>query len=156
MSRRATSNRAIVPSAHAWAIVTVEDLEGAIDVLFFPKDYMLASTTLIEDTVVVVKGHLVTEKEQPEVHAREVSTPSLETGTSGPVVVNLPLTRCTPPVVEQLKDVLRTHPGTTEVRLRLMARGGTKVLKVDDGLRVTPSSALSADLKSILGPGCLS
>ena len=66
-----------------WAIVTVEDLEGAIDVLFFPKDYLLSSTMLLEDTVVVVKGQLVTEKDQPEIHAREVSKPSLEAGSAG-------------------------------------------------------------------------
>ena len=69
--------------------------------------------------------------------------------------MTLPSTRCTPPVVEQLKDVLRTHPGTTEVRLKLMARAGTTVLRLDDRLRVTPSPALYADLKHLLGPGCL-
>ena len=58
-------------------------------------------------------------------------------------------------MVEQLKDVLRTHPGTTEVRLKLMARDGTTVLRLDDRLRVTPSPALYADLKHLLGPGCL-
>ena len=72
------------------------------------------------------------------------------------MTLNLPSTRCTAPVVEQLKEVLRTHPGTTEVRLKLMARDGTKVLKLDDRLRVSPSPALSADLKLLLGPGCLS
>ncbi|RLV48977.1 DNA polymerase III subunit alpha [Nocardioides mangrovicus] len=139
-----------------WAIVTVEDLEGAIDVLFFPKDYLLVSTMLVEDTVVVVKGSLDKEKEQPELRAREVSQPTLDAGAAGPVTVSLPATRCTPPVVDQLKEVLQTHPGTTEVRLRLLAREGTKVMRLDDRLRVTPSSALSADLKQLLGPGCLS
>ena len=84
---------------------------------------------LLEDTVVVVKGRLVNEKDQPEIHAREISQPALDAGTAGPVTINLPSTRCTPPVVEQLKEVLRTHPGTTEVRLKLMAREGTTVLQ---------------------------
>ena len=67
----------------------------------------------------------------------------------------MPSTRCTPPVVEQLREVLRTHPGTSEVRLNLMTRGSTKVLKLDDRLRVTQSPALIADLKQLLGPGCV-
>jgi DNA polymerase III subunit alpha len=29
------------------------------------------------------------------------------------------------------------------------------LLKVDDSLRVTPSSALMGDLKALLGPSCL-
>ena len=36
-----------------------------------------------------------------------------------------------------------------------MARGGTTVLRLDDRLRVSPSPALYADLKHLLGPGCL-
>jgi DNA polymerase-3 subunit alpha len=147
--------RKITKRGDAWAIVTVEDLEGAIDVLLFPSSYQLASTILLEDTIVVVKGNLNRDKDQPEVHGREVSQPSLESAAAGPVTVTLPSTRCTPPVVEQLKDVLRTHPGTTEVRLKLMARAGTTVLRLDDRLRVSPSPAVYADLKHLLGPGCL-
>ena len=54
-----------------------------------------------------------------------------------------------------LRDVLGTHPGVTEVRLRLLTRDATKVMRLDDRLRVTPSPALFADLKQLLGPGCL-
>ena len=72
-------------------------------------------------------------------------------GPSGPVVVTMPSTRCTPPVVEQLKEVLGTHPGVTEVRLRLMTRTSTTVLKLDDRLRVAAGPALFADLKALLG-----
>jgi DNA polymerase-3 subunit alpha len=147
--------RKITKRGDAWAIITVEDLEGAIDVLLFPSSYQLSSTMLLEDTIVVIKGTLNRDKDQPELHGREVSMPALEAGAAGPVTVTLPSTRCTLPVVEQLKEVLRTHPGTTEVRLKLMARDGTKVLRLDDRLRVTPSPALSADLKHLLGPGCL-
>jgi DNA polymerase-3 subunit alpha len=72
------------------------------------------------------------------------------------VVISMPSTRCTPPVVEQLKDVLATHPGVTEVRLRLMTKHATTVMRLDDRLRVAPSPALFADLKALLGPHCLS
>ncbi len=43
----------------------------------------------------------------------------------------------------------------TEVRLRLLTREETKVMRLDDRLRVAPSPALFADLKQLLGPGCL-
>jgi DNA polymerase-3 subunit alpha len=74
----------------------------------------------------------------------------------GPVLITMPSTRCTPPVVEQLKDVLRTHPGVTEVHLRLLGRERTTVMRVDDRLRVAAGAPLYADLKHLLGPGCLS
>ena len=147
--------RKITKTGNAWAIVTVEDLEGAIDVLLFPSDYQLASTLLVEDTVVTVQGRLDKSKDQPELRGKSVSTPVMEDRGVGPVLITLPSTRCTPPVVEQLKEVLRTHPGTTEVRLRLVTRGATRVLRLDDRLRVSASPALYGDLKHLLGPGCL-
>jgi DNA polymerase-3 subunit alpha len=58
-------------------------------------------------------------------------------------------------VVEQLKEVLGTHPGMTEVQLKLLTRTSTTVMRLDQTLRVTPTPALFADLKQLLGPGCL-
>jgi DNA polymerase III subunit alpha len=148
--------RKITKRGDNWALVTLEDLDGAIDVLLFPSAYQLASTYLTEDAIITVKGRLSRSKDQPEIQAIEVTVPDLSEGPVGPVVINLPSTRCTPPVVGQLKDVLATHPGMTEVQLRLRARNATTVLRLDDRLRVTPSPALFADLKHLLGPGCLS
>jgi DNA polymerase-3 subunit alpha len=147
--------RKITKRGDAWAMVSVEDLEGAIDVLLFPSAYQLASTLLNEDAIVVVKGRLSRSKDQPEVHGQEVTVPDLSDGPAGPVVISLPSTRCTPPVVEQLKDVLGTHPGVTEVRLRLMTKTSTTVMRLDDRLRVATGPALFADLKALLGPNCL-
>jgi DNA polymerase-3 subunit alpha len=150
--------RKITKRGDAWAMVTLEDLEGGIDVLLFPSAYQLASTLLNEDAIVTVKGRLSRSKDQPELHGQEVSVPDLQRdggGPSGPVVISIPSTRCTMPVVDQLKDVLGTHPGVTEVRLRLMTKTATTVMKLDDRLRVSASPALFADLKALLGPNCL-
>jgi len=147
--------RKITKRGDAWAMVTLEDLEGAVDVLLFPSSYQLASTLLNEDAIVTVKGRLSRSKDQPELHGQEVSVPDLSDGPAGPVVVSMPSTRCTMPVVEQLKEVLGTHPGVTEVRLRLMTKTSTTVMKLDDRLRVAASPALFADLKALLGPNCL-
>ena len=133
--------------------------------LLFPSAYQLASTLLTEDAIVTVKGRLSRSKDQPELHGQEVSVPDLADGPSGPVVITMPSTRCTMPVVEQLKDVLGTHPGVTEVRLRLMTKTSTTVMKLDDRLRVAaepgpvrrPQGAARAALPGRLmtgRPGC--
>ncbi len=147
--------RKITKRGDAWATITLEDLDGAIEVLLFPSSYQLASPLLREDAIVRVKGQLSRDKDQPELRGQEVTTPDISEGPSGPVTISLPSTRCTAPVIEALKDVLGTHPGMTEVRLRLLSRHSTKVMRLDDRLRVTPSPALFADLKQLLGPGCL-
>jgi DNA polymerase-3 subunit alpha len=147
--------RKMTKTGNPWAIVTVEDLEGSIDVLFFPSDYQLASTLLVEDTLVTVNGRLDKSKDEPELRGRAVSAPNVAGRGVGPVVIMLPSTRCTPPVVDRLKEVLRTHPGTTEVQLKLVTRNGTQRMRLDDRLRVTADPALYGDLKHLLGPGCL-
>jgi DNA polymerase III subunit alpha len=148
--------RKITRKGDTWAIVTIEDLDGAIDVLLFPGTYQLAGSLLAEDAIVTVRGKLSRSKDQPEIRAEELTVPDLSDGPAGPVVVSLPITRCTPPVVDQLKEVLRTHPGVTEVHLRLQSREDIKVLKVGDNFRVAAGAPLYADLKHLLGPGCLS
>ncbi len=148
--------RKITKKGDSWATVTLEDLDGAIQVLLFPSAYQLASSYLVEDAIIRIKGQLSRDKDQPELRAQEVSVPDLSDGPSGPVSVNLPQTRINPAVVDNLKEVLATHPGVTEVLLNVRMREKTIVLKVGDHHRVTPSPALFADLKQLLGPGCLS
>ncbi|MPZ96196.1 MAG: DNA polymerase III subunit alpha [Propionibacteriales bacterium] len=147
--------RKLTRRGDAWAVIHLEDLEGGVDVMLFPSTYQLASTLLVDDAILLVKGRLKRRDDTPELHATEVTVPDLSDGPAGPVVISLPTTRCTPPVVEQLKEVLGTHPGVTEVHLRLLSQTNTKVMRLDDRLRVTPTPALMADLKALLGPGCL-
>ncbi|HSK25456.1 MAG TPA: DNA polymerase III subunit alpha [Jiangellales bacterium] len=147
--------RKVTKRGDTWAIATVEDLEGAVDVMFFPATYQLYALQLVEDTVVVVRGRVDRRDDSPQVIAAELTLPDVTETPAGPVVVTLAAARCTPPLVERLKEVLRTHPGTTEVQLRLAGTGRTTLMRVDDGLRVTPSTALMGDLKALLGPSCL-
>jgi len=148
--------RKVTKKGDVWAIATVEDLEGAIEVMFFPQTYQLYATALAEDAIVVVRGRLDRREDVPKLVATELTLPDLSEGPRGPVVISLPVARCTPPVVERLKEVLATHPGATEVHLRLQAASRTTVLRIDDGLRVAPTPALMGDLKALLGPACLS
>ena len=85
--------------------VTLEDLEGAIDVLLFPSSYRLAAPYLTEDAIITVRGRLSRSKDTPEIMGQEVTLPDLSDGPNGPVVISLPSTRGTPPGVEQLKDL---------------------------------------------------
>lgn len=140
-----------------WAIVTLEDLDGAIDVMVFPQSYMAASTLLVDDAVLLVRGRIDRpDEDAARLVAMEISQPDISQAHTGPVRVTMPAVRCIPPVVERLKEILAVHPGTTEVHLHLVSAGRTTVMRLDDRLRVTPSPALYGDLKALLGPTCLS
>jgi DNA polymerase-3 subunit alpha len=139
-----------------WAIVTLEDLEGSVDVMVFPQVYAAISTLLIDDSVIIVKAKVDhSDDDGLRLVALEISQPDLTEAVSGPVRLTMAAARCIPPLVERLKEVLAGHAGTTEVHLHLTGGSRTTVLRLDDKLRVTPSPALYGDLKALLGPSCL-
>ncbi len=147
--------RKVTRQGNTWATAILEDLEGAIEVLFFPATYTQCMSQVIDDAIVLVRGRLDRREDVPKLVAMEVSTPDITAGQTGPFVVSMVEGRCVAPVVERLKEVLRTHPGPTEVNLRLVTGKRVKVLRLDDKLRVKPSPSLLADLKQLLGPGCV-
>jgi DNA polymerase III subunit alpha len=147
--------RKVTRQGGTWATATFEDLEGAIEVLFFPATYAQCMSQVIDDAIVIVRGRLDRREEVPKLVAMDVSVPDISAGDTGPFVVSVLEARCVPPVVERLKEVLRTHPGPTEVHLRLLTGNRTRVLKLDDKLRVKPSPSLLADLKQLLGAACV-
>jgi DNA polymerase-3 subunit alpha len=148
--------RKVTKQGNQWAAATLEDLAGAIEVLFFPQTYQLYATSIAEDAVVVVKGKVDRRDDAPKLIAMDLTIPDLSVGDSGPFVVSMPVARCVPPVVERLREVLCTHPGPTEVHLKLRGHERTTVVRLDDKLRVAASPALIGDLKQLLGPACVS
>jgi hypothetical protein len=69
------------------------------------------------------------------------------------LLISLPISQCTPPIVDRMKEILRSHPGKREVHMQIDDQGVFTTMKID--ALVTASPSLSADLKSILGPDCL-
>ena len=147
--------RKVSKQGNSWAIVSIEDLEGAVDVLFFAATYQAHALSLIEDRVIVVRGRIDKREEAPRITALDMTIPDVAGAPTGPLVISMDANRVTPPLVDRMKEILRSHPGPREVHLKL--DDGTKglVMKIDDDLRVTASPSLSADLKSVLGPDCL-
>jgi DNA polymerase III subunit alpha len=148
--------RKVTKQGNQWAAAMLEDLGGAIEVLFFPQTYQLYATSIAEDAVVVVKGKVDRRDDAPKLIAMDLAIPDLSVDDSGPFVVSMPVARCVPPVVERLREVLVTHPGPTEVHLKLRGHERTTVVRLDDKLRVATSPALIGDLKQLLGPACVS
>ena len=147
--------RKVSKQGNSWAIVSIEDLEGAVDILFFAATYQTHALNLIEDRVIVVRGRIDKREEVPRITALDMTIPDVTGAPTGPLVISMDANRVTPPLVDRMKEILRSHPGPREVHLKL--DDGTKglVMKIDDDLRVTASPSLSADLKSVLGPDCL-
>ena len=146
-------SRKVSRQGSSWAIVTIEDLEGALEVLFFSNTYNQYALSLIEDRVVTIRGRVDRREDQVRFSAFEMSPLDITSGPVGPLLISLPISSCTPPIVDRIKEILRSHPGKREVHLQINDAGSNTMMKID--ALVTSSPSLSADLKSILGPDCL-
>lgn len=148
--------RRLTKKGDPWASATLEDLAGGVEVAFFPKVYSECAMLLAEDAIVLVKARVARSDDRLSIHAQSVVVPDLSNDPAkGPVQLSIAAQRCTPPVVDRLKDVLQAHPGTTAVHLRLLNGSRVTTLKLDDGLRVTRTSGLIGDLKALLGADCI-
>jgi DNA polymerase-3 subunit alpha len=145
--------RKVTRQGASWAVVTIEDLEGSLEALFFSNTYNQYALTLTEDRIVLIRGRVDKREDQLRFTALEMKSADINAVPTGPLVITLPINQCTPPVVDRMKEILRSHPGKREVHLHLDENGMRTVMKLET--LITSSPSLSADLKSILGPNCL-
>jgi DNA polymerase-3 subunit alpha len=144
--------RRVTKQGRSWASATLEDLEGTVEVLFFPNTYELVGQYIAEDAIVAVKGRVDRRDDVPRLMAMDLSVLELTADPDAkPVVLALPAARVVPPLVERLKEVLSSHPGAAEVQLRLLNGSRATLLRLGP-VRVDPSPSLMADLKALLGP----
>jgi DNA polymerase-3 subunit alpha len=128
----------------------LEDLEGSVEVIVFPKTVNDFGPLVVEDSVVVVSGHLDHRGDDVKVVAREIK--ELAVRDDSTVRLSVAAQRLTPETVTNLKAILKNHPGSAAVFLSLSDNGDTKTLKLGDDHKVEPRSALFAELKELLGP----
>ncbi|MFY1699225.1 DNA polymerase III subunit alpha [Solwaraspora sp. WMMA2101] len=147
--------RRITKQGRAWASATLEDLGGAVEVLFFPNTYEVVGQYIAEDAIVVVKGRVDRRDDQPRLMAMDLSVPEITAADEiKPIVIALSPARCTPPLVDSLRDVLTSHPGSAEVHVKLVNGSRATLLRLGPH-RVAPTTALMADLKALLGPAAV-
>ena len=147
--------RRITKQGRPWASATLEDLAGGVEALFFPNTYEVIGQYIAEDAIVVVKGRVDRRDDTPRIMAMDMSMPDVtHNPDTKPITLTMPITRCTPPLVDQLKEILVSHPGDAEVHVHLLNGTRTTVMRLG-GVRVAPTPALRADLKMILGPSAV-
>ncbi|MEU6076502.1 DNA polymerase III subunit alpha [Micromonospora sp. NPDC047074] len=148
--------RRVTKQGRAWASATLEDLAGGVEALFFPNTYEVIGQYIAEDAIVVVKGRVDRRDDTPRIMAMDMSMPDVSSNPANkPVTLTIPVHRCTPPLVERLKETLVLHPGDTEVHVKLLNGGRTTTLRLGP-FRVAATTALMGDLKSVLGPANVS
>jgi DNA polymerase-3 subunit alpha len=137
------------------ATFVLEDLGAALEVMVFPKTMTSYGHVLEEDAIVCVKGRLDLRDDDPKIIAMEVTQPELVLDGAPPVRVRVKRAALTNEKVEDLKQVLRAHPGDAPVYIHLEGPDRTTVLQLADDFLVDSSNGLYADLRVLLGADCI-
>ena len=136
-----------------YLVATLEDLSGAVEVVFWPGTYRAAFEVLVEDAVLVVTGRLEVRDQSVKLTANKVAEPDLSEALGAPVVIRFAAEQCTAPAVARLREVLGHHPGAVPVQLQVATdRGTTRVYEVGAELRVQRRAGLFGELKAAFGP----
>ncbi|WHE37671.1 MULTISPECIES: DNA polymerase III subunit alpha [Microbacterium] len=147
-------HRVAKQSGNPYGMITVEDFDGEVTVMFMGKTYTEFQSMLVADSILVVRGRVSRRDDGLNLHGQSAFSPDLGSfDAAGPLVLLLPEQRATESTIGELAAVLRRHSGETEVSLKLHRAGTAKVFEVPHPVRVTPD--LYGELKGLLGPQCL-
>jgi DNA polymerase-3 subunit alpha len=147
-------HRVAKTSGNQYGMIQVEDFGGEITVMFMGKAYQEFSQTLVNDSVVVVRGRVSMRDDGMNLHAYSIFSPETgQGGSTGPLTLTMPDFRATTDLVTQLGGILTRHSGDSEVRLKLVRGDTARLFEIPYPVKVTPD--LFGELKSLLGPNCL-
>ncbi|MEU9836568.1 DNA polymerase III subunit alpha [Streptosporangium sp. NPDC048047] len=141
-------------AGNLWAIVVVEDMDSAVECLFFPKNYELYGPMLREDAVVSVGGQVNNRDGAISIFAQDLTIidVSIVAGDSGPpVTIFLREERVTAELVEELRNILKMHEGKVPVQVRLRRHTGRTLVMALPDYQVDAAPSFAGDVKALFG-----
>jgi DNA polymerase III alpha subunit len=138
-----------------WGSFQLEDLNGQVEVLAFPKAYDQFQGLLQNDRAVLVAGRLESEEGRVRLTADEVTAlDDLEEKKADAVQLRVEASEVDDDVLGRLHAALTAHRGEAALFLEVVRSGDFRVVaRAEPSMRVRPSRELSLALEGILGPG---
>ena len=143
-------NKKLTKGAQPIAFFTIEDLDGSVEAIAFPKTMIRSGELIKEGAILLVKGRLAKSDDDLKVRASSITKPDL----TPPRELRLTLSAeilSQQATVEELRDILAKHPGATPVFIEMHSNGYQKLLRLDDEFRVAINSSLHAEIRTLLG-----
>jgi DNA polymerase-3 subunit alpha len=137
------------------AILKLEDLDGVVEALVFPRSFQKISCYIQPNTVVLVSGTLDLKEDTPKIIVNDMIPVDEVYKLISGVKINLSGVREN--VFDSLKEILSASRGNVPIYLHLDTPTKSKVqVIVGDNLYVQPSEKLIQDIESLLGEERLS
>ncbi len=157
--------RSFTKKGETMATISLDDLEGSVQVIVFPKILQESQEKVAVDKIVIVVGRVDVSEERQEVKviARRIFT--LEEASEDKVKVQrkslsdkekalhlkIESQKLTFKLQSELKRIFPRYKGEVPVYIHLLENGSRKLFKLNDEFKVDLASPLLAELKYLLG-----
>ena len=135
------------------AFVTIEDMQGSVEVTVFSRVYSTVNELLIEDNPILIEGQVHKDEQSVKIIAEKVipMAKAEETWTAS-VHFNLEISRTHKTDLQKLYEILKRHPGTSWAYLHLRSPENTdSIIALPDTLKLKAGSALTNEVNALLG-----
>jgi DNA polymerase III subunit alpha len=136
------------------AFVTLEDMNGSVELTVFSRLYGSAESMLVVDEMILVRGDLQKDENSAKILAQEIiSLDSAEEKWSASVHLIVDLVRTREAELIQLRDLLSGYPGEckTFLHLRDPGAGAETVISLAEAFKVRAGSELRREVNGLLG-----
>ena len=147
---------------------TLEDLAGSVELVIFGDTLEECRTAIEQDAVVLVRGKvdhkdktrtclIVSSVERFQPSSEELAAAERQAIKAPAVAFRLRLDAAALPatVVGELRELLASFPGESDVVIELSTRAGARRLRLGDDYRVERSASLRSELEALLGSAIL-
>jgi DNA polymerase-3 subunit alpha len=150
---------------------TLDDLEGAVEILVFGKALAEHEAALAVDQVVLVRGRVdhkeagktclvvqsvdsfaPTEQEIERANNDAKTISLARAAAAEPVRLQVDAARLPASAIEDVKDIIETNHGPAEVVLEMLTSAGTRILRLGEAYRVQHTPGVRAELEAALAP----
>ena len=146
-------NRRVTKAGAPWANAVLEDLEGSIEVMFFPATYAQVALTIAEDAVVSIKGRTDAREDTVKLIASDISVLNTDVDAPrGPVVVTMPTHSRAPAGSTGSRMSWPAIPARPRCGCACATVSASTRAASSDGFRVQPSAAPHRGPQALLGP----
>lgn len=135
------------------AFVTIEDMDGELDVVVFPKVYENIIRHLVADKIIIVAGTVNHKDEETVILADQImDVPEAVAMLTERITVKLTSLGMTKEIISKLKTIIRTHKGEVPVSFLLERPKAYSVyINAGENYRVKPDFEFYKDIDDLIG-----
>jgi DNA polymerase-3 subunit alpha len=135
------------------AIMTLEDLDGSVEVLVFPESYAKYAASLKADAAIFVCGMVNLREDKPKIVADQIiALDDVPKRFTKAVHIRLPAGTTEDSTLARVQEALRTHKGNVPVLFCFIYPDGKLVfLEAHEHFSVSPTQQFVRDIEAILG-----